>query len=142
LDIHTGEVFAVSGHLFPKAPSRGTTVRTIYILYLSENINLNYIAFISNKANSIFNKSSSDKLMNNKCRLGKEDRASFVKVLLKLVDRGQYSKNNSLAETVSAATSVLAFIEPSLVLPHITMKFQLALETVSVPVIVSFFLSF
>jgi Proteasome-substrate-size regulator, mid region len=72
--------------------------------------------------------------MNNKHRLGKEERVSFVKVLLKLIDRGQYSKNNSLAETVSAATSVLAYIEPLLVLPHITMKFQLALETVSVSV--------
>ncbi|XP_078165661.1 proteasome activator subunit 4-like isoform X3 [Carex rostrata] len=71
------------------------------------------------------------KSMNNKPCLGKEERASFVTNLLKLIDRGQYSKNDSLAETVSAATSVLAYIEPSLVLPHITMKFQLALETMT-----------
>ncbi|KAJ4793820.1 Proteasome activator subunit 4 [Rhynchospora pubera] len=76
-------------------------------------------------------KSSSDKFMSNKPSLRKEERALFVSAVLKLIDRGQYSKNDSLAETVSVATSVLAYIEPSVVLPHIAMKFQLALETMT-----------
>lgn len=61
--------------------------------------------------------------------LGKSERASFVKVILKLIDRGQYSKNESLAETVSVAMSLLSYVEPSLVLPFIATRFQLALET-------------
>lgn len=63
--------------------------------------------------------------------LGKEERSVFVKVILKLLDRGQYSKDNSLAETVSVATSILSYIEPTLVLPFVATNFQLALETVS-----------
>ncbi|XP_043688244.1 proteasome activator subunit 4 [Telopea speciosissima] len=63
--------------------------------------------------------------------LGSSERASFVKVLLKLIDRGQYSKNESLAETVAAATSVLSYVEPSLVLPFIASRFHMALETMT-----------
>ncbi|KAJ6818123.1 proteasome activator subunit 4 [Iris pallida] len=63
--------------------------------------------------------------------LGKSERASFVKVVLKLIDRGQYSKNESLAETVAVATSVLSYMEPSLVLPFVASRFQLALETLT-----------
>lgn len=63
--------------------------------------------------------------------LGKEERSVFVKAILKLLDRGQYSKDSSLAETVSVATSVLSYIEPTLVLPFVAKNFQLALETVS-----------
>ncbi|GJM99961.1 hypothetical protein PR202_ga17106 [Eleusine coracana subsp. coracana] len=60
--------------------------------------------------------------------LGKEERAAFVKAILKL-DRGQYSKDDSLAETVSIATSILSYVEPALVLPFVATNFQLALET-------------
>lgn len=56
---------------------------------------------------------------------------SFVNVLLKLIERGQYSKNEHLSETVAAATSVLSYVEPSLVLPFLASRFHLALETVS-----------
>lgn len=63
--------------------------------------------------------------------LGKEERAVFVKVILKLLDRGQYSKDNSLAETVSVATSILSYVEPTLILPFVATNFQIALETVS-----------
>ncbi|OVA12326.1 Protein of unknown function DUF3437 [Macleaya cordata] len=63
--------------------------------------------------------------------LGKPERTSFVKVVLKLIDRGQYSKNESLAETVAAATSILAYVEPSLVLPFIASRFHMALETMT-----------
>jgi proteasome activator subunit 4 len=61
--------------------------------------------------------------------LRKEERAAFVKVVLKLLDRGQYSKDDSLAETVSIATSILSYVEPGLVLPFVATNFQLALET-------------
>ncbi|KAM0917634.1 hypothetical protein ACQ4PT_009123 [Festuca glaucescens] len=61
--------------------------------------------------------------------LGKEERAAFIKVVLKLLDRGQYSKDDSLAETVSIATSILSYVEPSMVLPFLATNFQLALET-------------
>ena len=51
--------------------------------------------------------------------------------MLKLIDRGQYSKNEHLSETVAAATSILSYVEPSLVLPFVASRFQMALETVS-----------
>ncbi|KAJ8640128.1 hypothetical protein MRB53_016822 [Persea americana] len=63
--------------------------------------------------------------------LGERERAAFVKVVLKLIDRGQYSKNESLADTVAAATSILAYVEPSLVLPFVAYRFHLALETMT-----------
>ncbi|XP_038972814.1 proteasome activator subunit 4 isoform X1 [Phoenix dactylifera] len=63
--------------------------------------------------------------------LGNLERASFVKVVLKLIDRGQYSKNESLAETVAVATSILSYVESSLVLSFIASRFQLALETMT-----------
>ncbi|XP_039119734.1 proteasome activator subunit 4 isoform X1 [Dioscorea cayenensis subsp. rotundata] len=64
-------------------------------------------------------------------RLGKLERSSFVRTVLKLIDRGQYSKNDSLAETVAVATSMLAYVEPTLVLPFIASRFHLALETMT-----------
>nr|DAD24254.1 TPA_asm: hypothetical protein HUJ06_025717 [Nelumbo nucifera] len=63
--------------------------------------------------------------------LGRPERASFVKVVLKLIERGQYSKNESLSETVAAATSILSYVEPSLVLPFIASRFHMALETMT-----------
>lgn len=62
--------------------------------------------------------------------LGKLERIAFVDVVLKLIDRGQYSKNEHLSETVAAATSILSYVEPSLVLPFVASRFHLALETV------------
>ncbi|KAJ0249356.1 Proteasome activator subunit 4 [Hirschfeldia incana] len=61
--------------------------------------------------------------------LGKPERVAFVDVVLKLIDRGQYSKNEHLSETVAAATSILSYVEPSLVLPFVASRFHLALET-------------
>ncbi|WZZ42425.1 hypothetical protein YC2023_038684 [Brassica napus] len=61
--------------------------------------------------------------------LGKPERIAFVEVVLKLIDRGQYSKNEHLSETVAAATSILSYVEPSLVLPFVASRFHLALET-------------
>ncbi|CAN8259509.1 unnamed protein product [Cochlearia groenlandica] len=61
--------------------------------------------------------------------LGKPERIAFVEVVLKLIDRGQYSKNERLSETVATATSILSYVEPSLVLPFVASRFNLALET-------------
>ncbi|XP_024015525.1 proteasome activator subunit 4 isoform X2 [Eutrema salsugineum] len=61
--------------------------------------------------------------------LWKPERIAFVDVVLKLIDRGQYSKNEHLSETVAAATSILSYVEPSLVLPFVASRFHLALET-------------
>jgi proteasome activator subunit 4 len=63
--------------------------------------------------------------------LGRSERTYFVNVLLKLIDRGQYSKDEHLSETVAAATSILSYVEPTLVLPFLASRFHLALETVS-----------
>lgn len=63
--------------------------------------------------------------------LGRSERTSFVNLVLKLIDRGQYSKNEHLAETVAAATSILSYVEPSLVLPFLASRFNMALETMT-----------
>ncbi|KAL8135505.1 hypothetical protein AgCh_010229 [Apium graveolens] len=61
--------------------------------------------------------------------LGQSERASFVSTVLKLINRGQYSKNEHLAETVAAATSILSYVDPTLVLPFLASRFHMALET-------------
>lgn len=79
--------------------------------------------------NTIFIRNNDD----GKCAkqfLGKAERISFIAVVLKLINRGQYSKSESLAETVAAATSILSYVEPSLVLSFVASRFQMALETV------------
>ncbi|PPR91638.1 hypothetical protein GOBAR_AA29036 [Gossypium barbadense] len=63
--------------------------------------------------------------------LGKLERTAFVNVLLRLIDRGQYSKNEHLSETVATATSILSYVEPSLVLPFLASRFHMALETLT-----------
>nr|XP_027063641.1 proteasome activator subunit 4 isoform X1 [Coffea arabica] len=63
--------------------------------------------------------------------LQQPDRLSFINALLKLIDRGQYSKNENLSDTVAAATSVLSYLEPSLVLPFLASRFHMALETMT-----------
>ncbi|CAL5335470.1 unnamed protein product [Camellia sinensis] len=63
--------------------------------------------------------------------LGPSERAFFVNTVLKLIDRGQYSKNEHLSETVAAATSILSYVEPSLVLPFLASRFHMALETIT-----------
>ncbi|XP_057765375.1 proteasome activator subunit 4 isoform X2 [Salvia miltiorrhiza] len=63
--------------------------------------------------------------------LMQSDRVSFVNTILKLIDRGQYSKNEQLSETVATATSILSYVEPSLVLPFLASRFHMALETMT-----------
>lgn len=63
--------------------------------------------------------------------LGKEERRSFIIVALKLIERGQYSKNEQMSEAVAASTSILSYIDPSLVLPFVASRFQMALETMT-----------
>lgn len=54
-----------------------------------------------------------------------------MNTILKLIDRGQYSKSSNLSETVASATSILSYVEPNLVLPFLASRFHMALETVS-----------
>ncbi|XP_051128404.1 proteasome activator subunit 4 [Andrographis paniculata] len=63
--------------------------------------------------------------------LAQSDRVAFVNTMLRLIDRGQYSKNDQLSETVAAATSILSYVEPSLVLPFLANRFHMALETMT-----------
>eukprot|EP00250_Pteridium_aquilinum_P022210 c25325_g1_i2 orf=249-5699(+) len=63
--------------------------------------------------------------------LGQVERAAFVTTIMKLIDRGQYSKNGALAWTAASAASRLSYVEPSLVLPMVVSRFQTALETVT-----------
>ncbi|PWA43841.1 proteasome activating protein [Artemisia annua] len=63
--------------------------------------------------------------------VGQKERESFVTTVLKLINRGQYSKNESLSDTVAAATSILSYVEPSLVLPFLVTWFHMALETMT-----------
>ncbi|CAA0832493.1 proteasome activating protein 200 [Striga hermonthica] len=63
--------------------------------------------------------------------LAESDRGSFVKTVLKFIDRGQYSKNEQLSETVASTTSILSYVEPSLVLPFMASRFHMALETMT-----------
>ncbi|KAJ0715844.1 putative armadillo-like helical, proteasome activator complex subunit 4 domain-containing protein [Helianthus annuus] len=63
--------------------------------------------------------------------LRQQERESFVRTVLKLIDRGQYSKYENLSETVAAATSILSYVEPSLVLPFLVSRFHMASETMT-----------
>ncbi|XP_020109753.1 proteasome activator subunit 4-like isoform X2 [Ananas comosus] len=63
--------------------------------------------------------------------LGKLERASFVNVVLKLIAHGQYSKDEDLSDTVTFVTSILSYVEPSLVLPFIASRFEMALQTMT-----------
>ncbi|KAM1341287.1 hypothetical protein ACFX2F_005761 [Malus domestica] len=74
---------------------------------------------------------SIDKDRHDEQYLGRSERNFFVRVVLKLIDRGQYSKNEHLSETVAAATSILSYVEPTLVLPFVASRFQMALETMT-----------
>ncbi|CAM6088632.1 unnamed protein product [Calypogeia fissa] len=63
--------------------------------------------------------------------LGSAERISFVKAVLPLVERGQYSKDGYLSGTAAKTASMLSFVEPSLVLPFITARFHTALNTIT-----------
>jgi proteasome activator subunit 4 len=62
--------------------------------------------------------------------LGPRERAMFVRTLMRLTERGQYSKNVGLANTVGFTSCFLAYVEPALMLPPIISAFQTALESV------------
>lgn len=63
--------------------------------------------------------------------LGSTQREAFVKSVMKLIDRGQYSKNSALAWTAASAASRLSYVEPSIVLPLVISRFHTALETIT-----------
>ncbi|XP_047336646.1 proteasome activator subunit 4-like isoform X2 [Impatiens glandulifera] len=71
-----------------------------------------------------------DKIQAELC-LGPSERVAFVNSVLKLIDRGQYSKNGLLSQTVAATTSILSYVEPSIVLPFLASRFHMALETIT-----------
>nr|CAD1826621.1 unnamed protein product [Ananas comosus var. bracteatus] len=55
----------------------------------------------------------------------------FCEVVLKLIAHGQYSKDEDLSDTVTFVTSILSYVEPSLVLPFIASRFEMALQTMT-----------
>ncbi|KAJ4811141.1 Proteasome activator complex subunit 4 [Rhynchospora pubera] len=61
--------------------------------------------------------------------LGRSERERFVKTVLRLMEKGQYSKNEDLTNTVTEAVSILSYVEPSWILPFISSRFHLAHET-------------
>ncbi|KAL2630922.1 hypothetical protein R1flu_015608 [Riccia fluitans] len=63
--------------------------------------------------------------------LGSAERISFVKALLPLIERGQYSKDGNMSETAASTASMLTYVEPSLVLPLINSRFLTALNTIT-----------
>lgn len=63
--------------------------------------------------------------------LSSEEREAFVRVVMRLIERGQFSKNASLARTAAMASSGLAYVEPLLVLPLSISRFQTALDTIT-----------
>lgn len=74
---------------------------------------------------------SSKRVVECKDFLSHTERTAFVTTMMKLIDRGQYSKNGALAWTAASAASRLSYVEPSLVLPMVVSRFQTALETVT-----------
>lgn len=60
-----------------------------------------------------------------------------MKAMLRLIDRGQYSKTPALASTAASAASALAFLDPYAVLPLLVSRFYTAMDTVSRPLIES-----
>jgi proteasome activator subunit 4 len=64
-------------------------------------------------------------------QLGEKERSLFVKAMLRLIDRGQYSKTPALASTAASAASALAFVEPYAVLPLLVSRFFSAMDTIT-----------
>lgn len=60
-----------------------------------------------------------------------EDRRRTVVAIMRLVDRAQYSKNSRMAGTAASCTAGLAYVAPEAVLPLVTTRFHLAVETVT-----------
>jgi len=56
---------------------------------------------------------------------------------MELTARGQYSKNSGLAFTVGSSAWLLAYVEPSLLLPYIVSMFDTALDSVSLCMMMS-----
>ncbi|KAI5058974.1 hypothetical protein GOP47_0025293 [Adiantum capillus-veneris] len=63
--------------------------------------------------------------------LTREEIKEFVAIIVKLIERGQYSKSSSLAYTAAKASSALAYIEPALVLPLSIKCFHTALRSIT-----------
>lgn len=131
MDLFIGAFFASFGNSIQEAPKTWTAVRiclpnyTRHVLLSVVHIALLFLP------NCCYYRNPN----NSRCAelyLGRSERTKFVNVVLKLIDRGQYSKDKDLSETVAVATSILSFVEPSLVLPFVASRYYIALETVSV----------
>ncbi|KAL0043408.1 hypothetical protein WJX79_003790 [Trebouxia sp. C0005] len=60
-----------------------------------------------------------------------ETQRRVAQIILRMADKAQYSKDNTLAVAACSAFSQMAFIAPDLVLPLVQTRFQVALESVS-----------
>ena len=63
--------------------------------------------------------------------LTNNERKTFMQAVTRLIERGKFSKNSSLARTAAMASSSFAYIEPSFMLPLSISQFQTALDSVS-----------
>lgn len=127
MELFFGVFFDTFGHSISETTKIRTTVR-IFQYYILSPYNCRYSLLIL--LNYYYHRSI------NNCRqaelyLGRSERTFFVDLVLKLIDRGQYSKNNDLSVSVGAALSMLSYVEPSLVLPFVASRYYIALDTVS-----------
>lgn len=63
--------------------------------------------------------------------LTRKERKTFVETAMRLIERGQFSKNASLARTAAMTSSALAYIEPSLMLSLSIARFHTALDSIT-----------
>lgn len=127
MDLFIGVFFDSFGHSIPETTKIWTTVRIFqYYIFSPYNCTYSLLFLLNYYYHRNINNCGQAELY-----LGRSERKFFVNVVLKLIDRGQYSKNNDLSATVAAAISRLSYVEPSLVLPFVASRYYIALETVS-----------
>lgn len=131
MDLFIGAFFASFGNSIQEAPKTRTTVRICLPNY-TRHILLSVVLLFCYFYQICCYYRNPNNSRRVELYLGRLERTKFVNVVLKLIDRGQYSKDKDLSETVAVATSILSFVDPSLVLPFVASRYYIALETVSV----------
>lgn len=131
MDLFIGAFFASFGNSIQEAPKTRTTVRICLPNY-TRHILLSVVLLFCYFYQICCHYRNPNNSRRAELYLGRLERTKFVNVVLKLIDRGQYSKDKDLSETVAVATSILSFVDPSLVLPFVASRYYIALETVSV----------
>eukprot|EP00891_Asterochloris_glomerata_P001540 jgi/Astpho2/1540/fgenesh1_pg.00026_%23_29_t len=63
--------------------------------------------------------------------LGREMQRRLAKVILRMADKAQFSKDNDMAIAACSAMSIMAYLAPDLVVPLVQDRFQGALENVT-----------